>query len=96
MAAPNKNGRPTLLFRIGLWVSAMVPATLVTISGESFHLSPRAVLAVFMVSWVASYFALDWAMLERAAELKKKYPISSKELRRRTKEFYDSVHRFRG
>jgi len=32
-------------------------------------------------------------MFERTAELRKKYPTSSKELRRKTKEFYDSLPR---
>jgi hypothetical protein len=91
---PKKNGPSTPLYRIGIWVCALAPATLVTVAVQSFqfNLSPRATLAIILGSWIASSFAMNWAMFERATELKTKYPISSKELRRRTKEFYDSLN----
>ena len=47
--------------------------------------------AVFVVFWVSGSYAFLWAMGERADELAKKIPTSSRELQRRTKEFYDSL-----
>jgi hypothetical protein len=41
--------------------------------------------------WIGFYFTGIWMLVERPAELDKKFPISSKELRRRRKEFYDWV-----
>jgi hypothetical protein len=35
------------------------------------------------------YLVVSWLMVDRPAEVKRKVPISSKELRRRTKLFYD-------
>jgi hypothetical protein len=95
MAAPKKTGPLRPLYRAGLWVCALAPATLVTIAIEGFdpRLGPGIVLSVFLVSWVASYFVADWIMFERSDELRKKYPISSKELRRKNKEFYDNLPR---
>ena len=92
---PNKIGRQRSLYIVGLWICALAPATLVTITVQSFKSDLRsgAVILVFVVSWVGSSFAGHWAMFERTAELRKKYPTSSKELRRKTKEFYDSLPR---
>jgi len=39
--------------------------------------------------WIGFYLAVFWALVYRQAELNKKFPISSQELRRRKKEFYD-------
>jgi len=47
------------------------------------------VLSIFIGLWIAIYFAGVWAAVDRPAELIRKFPISSKELRRRKKEFYD-------
>jgi hypothetical protein len=81
------------LYRVGLWVCALASATLVTVAVESStpHFGPGAVLSIFLAAWVASYFVGHWVMVERPAELRKKYPLSSKELRRRDKEFYDNL-----
>jgi hypothetical protein len=46
-------------------------------------------LSLFIVLWMGFYVAGVWAFTERRAELDSKFPISSKELRRRKKEFYD-------
>ncbi len=95
MVAPKKIEPLRPLYRIGLWVCGLAPATLVTVAMEGFapHLRPGTVVSVFLVAWVASYFVGYWIMIERPAELRKKLPTSSKELRRRTKEFYDSLDR---
>jgi hypothetical protein len=46
-------------------------------------------LLLFVGLWIGFYFAGVWASTERRAELERKFPISSKELRRRKKEFFD-------
>jgi hypothetical protein len=46
-------------------------------------------LLVFTGLFVGLYFAGFWALVDRPDELNKKFPISSKELRRRKKEIYD-------
>ena len=93
MTAPKKRGPQRPLYRVGLWVCALAPATLVTIAIQSMKPSLRlgAVLSIFLVAWFASHLVGHWAMFERPAELRKKLPISSKELRRREKEFYDNL-----
>jgi hypothetical protein len=51
------------------------------------HTAPT--LLVFAGLWIGFYFAGIWAATDRPAELDKRFPISSKELRRRKKTFYD-------
>jgi hypothetical protein len=46
---------------------------------------------IFIALWIGFYFAGVWAVVDRLAELARKFPISSKELRRRTKAFYDQL-----
>jgi hypothetical protein len=95
MTPPNKTSGQRLLYRVGLWICALVPAALVTaaIQGSNADLRSGVTLAIFTLSWIASYFVAHWAMFERSAELRRKYPVSSKELRRRQKEFYDNLPR---
>jgi hypothetical protein len=49
------------------------------------------ILLLFVVLCVGFYFTGVWMMVDHPAELHRKFPISSKELRRRRKEFYDWV-----
>jgi hypothetical protein len=46
-------------------------------------------LLIFVVLWIGFYLAGVWAAVERPAELNRKFPISSKEVRRRRKAFRD-------
>ena len=50
-----------------------------------------AIRALLITSTFAGgfYLVVSWVMVDHAAEVKRKVPISSKELRRRTKRFYD-------
>jgi disulfide bond formation protein DsbB len=66
-------------------------ATLITAMVGSFWSGTRIALIVimFIALWIGFYFAGIWTMVERPAELNRKFPISSKELRRRKKAFYD-------
>jgi ammonia channel protein AmtB len=59
------------------------------ITGGLSHQSRIATLLfVFVVSWIVIYFVGVW-IERRREELTKKIPVSGKELRRRTKQFYD-------
>jgi len=70
---------------------ATIYATLITVTvhgvWHGLHAAPTFVL--FISLWTGFYFAGIWASTERRAELSKKFPISSKELRRRKRQFYD-------
>jgi len=48
-------------------------------------------LLIIVGSFLAFYIAWHWVFVERPAELDRKIPISSQELRRRKKQFYDSL-----
>jgi hypothetical protein len=47
------------------------------------------VLLIFLALWIGFYFTGIWTAVDRPAELNRKFPISSKELHRRKKAFYD-------
>jgi ATP/ADP translocase len=85
----------SVLFRVGVGITALAPATFLTILIDKLrpNLRPSAVFLIFVGAYVASYFVWGWIFFERAAELQKKIPISSKELQRRTKEFYKNLPR---
>jgi hypothetical protein len=70
---------------------ATLYATLVTVMVRGLWrgLHITLTLLLFVGLWIAFYFAGVWASTERRAELDRKFPISSKELRKRKKEFYD-------
>jgi hypothetical protein len=73
---------------------ATMYATLVT--GIIYGLSRPPlgwVFVLFVALWIGFYFAGVWAAVDRPAELNRKLPLSSKELRRRKKEFYDWLAR---
>lgn len=52
-------------------------------------LEPFPAILMFVIFWIISYQGWLWAFVDREAELSKKFPITSQELRRRRKEFYD-------
>jgi len=97
MTEPNENAPPTLLQRIGLWVCALAPAVLVTfvISGFNPILRSSGVMLfiIFAASNAGCYLIWNWVFFVRPAELKKRLPITGEELRRKRKEFYDSLPR---
>jgi predicted PurR-regulated permease PerM len=49
------------------------------------------ILLTFVCLCIGFYFTGIWMLVERPTELERKFPVSSKELRRRKKEFYDWV-----
>jgi hypothetical protein len=51
------------------------------------HLLPVGLM--FITLWVGFYFAGVWLIGNRRAELDRKFPVSSDDLRKRKKTFYD-------
>jgi hypothetical protein len=92
---PEPKPRKRLFVRIGITATALPAATLLTVLIRSMNpgLRPGAVFVIFLGACIACYLVWNWIFFERAAELEKRIPISSKELRRRTKEFYDNLPR---
>jgi hypothetical protein len=80
-----------------MWVCALAPAVAVTfvISGFNPILLVRssgvALFIIFVASYAGCYLVWNWVFFVRPAELKKKLPITGEELRRKRKEFYDSL-----
>ncbi|HTS04455.1 MAG TPA: hypothetical protein VMP68_02660 [Candidatus Eisenbacteria bacterium] len=70
---------------------ATMYSTLITgiVYGVAGGLRPVLVILVFVAMWIGIYFAGVWAAVDRPAELNRKLPTSSKELRRQKKSFYD-------
>jgi hypothetical protein len=70
---------------------ATMYATLVTaiVYGLWRGLHVTLVFIVFVTLWIGFYFTGIWIAVDRPDELRKKNPISSKELSRRKREFYD-------
>jgi len=70
---------------------ATMYASLIVISLR--HVWPELHIAlsclVFVILWIGFYLAGLWVIVDRPAELNRKFPISSHELRRRRKAFYD-------
>lgn len=92
MIEPNKTGWPWSVRRLGSWLYSIGSALLVTtlIRGSNPTLRPGTILLIIGGFCVAFYFLWTWVFFERPAELDKKLPINSKELRRKRKEFFDS------
>jgi len=70
---------------------ATMYSTLITwiVYGVVGGLRPVLLILVFVAMWIGIYFAGVWAAVDRPAELNRKLPTSSKELRRQKKSFYD-------
>jgi len=70
---------------------AVIYASLITLVTHRLWLGLRPIIisALFVGLCVGCYFAGIWVVDERPSELNKRFPVSSKDLRRRKKEFYD-------
>jgi len=70
---------------------ATIYATLATgiVFGIWRGLPATLVLLIFVALWIGFYFTGIWIAVDRPDELKRKFPIGSKELSRRKREFYD-------
>jgi hypothetical protein len=95
MAEPTKSGWRFCVQRMGNWTHALIYAFLVTLVFRQFfpNLRPSSSVLILIGFWVAFYFVWKWVFIERPAELNGRPPISGKELRRRKKEFFDSLER---
>lgn len=81
----------SLAIRLGSAVVGMGYAGLLTGFVQDLwrRLGPVPLISIFIVLWIVSYQGLLWLFVDRTAELEKKFPITSQELRRRKKAFYD-------
>jgi hypothetical protein len=89
-------GKPRVQ-RVGAWLYALASAVL-TIGAfgglyPDFRHRSLLIVFVFFVLWILFSFVWRWVFFERGPELDKKIPISSKELRKRKKEFFDDLQR---
>jgi hypothetical protein len=80
-----------LLHRIGIILLALLFAVPVTFA-FSRNSHPYPILpVVFVARLCASILVLNWVFFTEPERLKKKLPISSKELHRREREFFDKL-----
>jgi hypothetical protein len=69
---------------------ATVCASFITVGVHVWRVLPIALaVLIFIGLWIGFYLTGIWALNERPAELDKKFPISSKERRKRKTVFYD-------
>jgi len=93
-AVMSRTGKPRVQ-RVGAWLYALGSAvlTVVAFGGLYPDFRPRFLLIAFLVLWILFSFGWRWVFFERGPELDKKIPVSSKELRRRKKEYFDDLQR---
>jgi hypothetical protein len=60
-----------------------------TVYGFFHRLRLGFLVLIFIALWGGFYLAGNWAAVERSAELERKFPTSSKDLRAKRKAFYD-------
>jgi len=95
MKEKNPDGLKTrpLVQRVGNWVMGIGFAMLLTgIWVAKPHVHPVLIAVVFILLALVLTEFFRWSAFDRPAELHRKFPISSKELRRRTREFFDSLN----
>jgi hypothetical protein len=85
-------GKPRVQ-RAGAWLYALGSAALTVAAVESIYpaIRPRPLLVLFFLLWFLFSFVWRWVFFERGPELDRKIPVSSRELRRRKKEFFDDL-----
>jgi hypothetical protein len=93
-AVMTRPGKPRVQ-RVGAWLYALGSAVLTIVAFEGLYpvFRPRSLLIVFFVLWVLFSFVWRWVFFERGPELDKKIPVSSKELRRRKRAYFDDLQR---
>jgi hypothetical protein len=81
-----------LVQRLGSWLYALASAVLALVA---FHPNVRPIflLVIFVAMWLLFRIAWGWIFFQRRAELDKKILVTSRELRKRKKEFFDSLER---
>ena len=88
----NKWRNKPLLQRVATWLYGLASAVLALVA---FHLNVRPIflVVIFVAMWILFRIFWGWVFFQRRAELDKKIPVRSKELRKRKKEFFDSLER---
>jgi hypothetical protein len=86
-------GKRTIVQLVGICLMALPVPVFLTLSFAARHAAWYLLFIVFVGSLCASALVMEWVFFRRPAELKKKLPIGSKELRRKRKEFYDNLPR---
>jgi len=78
--------------RVGAWLYALASAVLALVA---FHPNVRPIflVVIFVVMLVLFRSVWGWIFFQRRVELDKNLPVSSKELRKRKKEFFDNLER---
>ena len=81
-----------LVQRVGTWLYALASAVLAL---AAFHPNVRPIflLVIFVAMWLVFRIVWGWVFFQRRAELDKEIPVSSKELRKRKKDYLDSLER---
>jgi hypothetical protein len=75
-------------------ISGMLAIGVTAVFGIKLDRPPlAAILVFFAASWGLIYLAWDWFFVTRPKQVKKNVPITSKEWRRRQKQFYDNLPR---
>ena len=82
MAVPLAGGAALIVWKLSIW--RLISQTLGIV----------AFLATFIVFSVVFYSFLEWLFWKRPDEIAKRVPTSSKELRRKTKQFFDNTRSF--
>lgn len=90
---PEERGWRGPVQRVGAALQAILYAVVVTLMvwGLKPTLRTGVLFRIFGGFCIAFYFLWTWFFVERPAELAKRLPISSKELRRKRQDFYDSL-----
>ncbi|MFZ0419847.1 MAG: hypothetical protein WAM04_17240 [Candidatus Sulfotelmatobacter sp.] len=85
MLAKTKTGR---IF--GACLATIVATLISAMVQDAWRGLPLLLIGLMFISlWIGFYFAGVWAIGDRQAELNRKFPISSNELRKRKTTFYD-------
>jgi predicted PurR-regulated permease PerM len=79
VAVPLAVGAALIVWKLSIW--RLISQTL----------GVTAFLVTFVVFAVVFYSLLEWLFWKRPDEIAKRVPTSSKELRRKTKQFFDSL-----
>ena len=93
MPGPKTPPKRSLLQRIGACLCGLPFAVFVTVALDQNPKFHPIIWVVFIGAFCVSALVMDWLFFARTEELRKKLPISSKELQRKTKEFYDNLPR---
>ena len=87
-----KGDSKPLVQRVATWLYALASAVFALVA---FHPNVRPIflVVIFVAMWIPFRIFWGWVFFQRRAELDKKIPVRSKELRKRKKEFFDSLER---